>query len=305
MPITVLTDVIMPNSLIVAGLSGRNIRNNTRSVNQAGFANINVNWSRPLREFEIGYIPSLPSVWQTIEGLWEITKGGAFGFLMEDPKDSGTTAAQGALQAFRAGANLGAIGFGHGEPVYRLFKRYAAYGATQIDDRNITHPRLPLSALTLAAVPVVIGAAPGNAAIGALGIVTFVAAETQSVTAITPGVTTSVTLNAGIGLVNGGRLWLEGMTGAGAGLLNNRSHAITALAGNVYTLSTNTLGAAINSSGSGSRFPQPTQALAWSGNFLVPVHFASDELQWQLERGGAAETRLISGQSIVLREVRQ
>src|SRR2546428_5567926 len=42
---------------------------------------------------------ALPIFWQTIEGLHEVTAGGAYGFLIEDPKDSLVTVANGVLRS--------------------------------------------------------------------------------------------------------------------------------------------------------------------------------------------------------------
>lgn len=277
-----------------------------RAANQGGYGSVNVQWSRPLREFDIGYIPSLPEIWQTIEGLWELTKGGAYGFLMEDPKDSTVSTTQGVLQAYLGGVNVGASGFGYGVPSYQMYKRYPAYGSALIDERPITRPRLPLNSIQRGGVPVVLGAGPGQASISG-STITFVADATASVSSVTAGVTTTVELSGSLGLAIGGRLWLEEMTGADAALLNGKSHAIANLVGNVYTLTTNTAGATITVGGisKGARFPQPTEALTWSGRFYVPVHFRDDELPWVLERSGPYERRLISGQSIVLQEVRE
>lgn len=304
MTITVLSDVVLPNTLIAAGLAGRNIRSNTRAANQGGYGSVNVNWTRPLREYDLGFIPSLPDVWQTIEGLWEITKAGAYGFLMEDPKDCAASLTQGVLQAYLASANVGPSGFGYGVPAYRLYKRYPAYGSVTADERHTTRPVLPLSALKRAGVDVVLGASAGQAAISG-STVTFVADATLAVSSVTVGATTIIELVGDLGLAIGGRLWLEDLTGADAALLNNQSHSISNLVGNIYTLATDTTGATITVGGNGKKYPQPTEALTWSGRFHVPVHFRDDELPWVLVRNGSADQRLISGQSIVLQEVRE
>jgi hypothetical protein len=45
--------------------------------------------------------------------------------------------------------------------------------------------------------------------------------------------------------------------------------------------------------------------LTWSGDFYVPVHFANDEIDWEMILGGTYDTRLIAGPSVTLQEVRE
>ena len=129
MPITVLSDIILPPTVIIAGLQGSNVRSNTRAMNQGGFGQINVNWTRTLRQYQLGFVAMLPSEWTFIEGLHEVTEGGAFGFLLLDPKDQKCTAAQGRL-----------VGTPGTAGPYRLDKRYSSVGTTRFKDRTITRP---------------------------------------------------------------------------------------------------------------------------------------------------------------------
>lgn len=126
MSITVLSDVILPNSVLSAGVRGKNMRLNSRVAVNNGFESINVIWSRTLRQFEIGTVPMLVGAWQAIEALHEITEGGAFGFLMKDPKDSEVV-----------GGVMTALGGG----VYQMYKRYTDAGSGRTKDRIITRPR--------------------------------------------------------------------------------------------------------------------------------------------------------------------
>lgn len=301
MAITVYEDVILPRGVISAGVSGANVRKNTRTSNQAGFGSINVNWSKTLRQFELGVVARTVGAWAQIEGLHEITDGGAFGFLMEDPKDSATLAGQGVITPYNGGL-VGAAGFGFGVPTYQLQKRYTVIGSTRVKDRSITRPKT--TAVVRGVAPVVVGVAAGNIGLAG-GLVTFVPDATRTVSALTVGATTQVTLATAIGLVVGDRLWLQGLAGADAVLLNNLSHAITAVAGAVYTLSTNTAGKAITAAGQGHKYPQPSEALTWTGGFFIPVHFVNDSIDWELEAGGEFEQRLVAGPSVMVQEIRE
>lgn len=308
MTITVLSDVIVPNSVILAGVRGRNIRRNTRAQNLAGVMDINIGWSKTLRRYELGTVPMLVALWQTLEGLHEVTEGGAYGCLMHDPKDMSAAATEGLLYPYTT-ALAGTIGFGYGVPAYKLYKRYSVLGSGRTKDRAITRPQLAPT-LKRGGATVTLGVSAGNAAINYdTGTATFVADASSTVTGVAVGATTNVTLTAALaGLIVGGRLYLSGLTGADAALLNGLSHAITAITGggsNIYTLSTNTAGKTITAAGSGYKYPQASETLTWGGLFYVPVHFESDTIDWELRRAGAADTRVLSGPNVVLMEVRE
>jgi len=310
MTITVLADVVLPNSVITAGLRGKNMRRNTRSVNQGGYGEINVDWVNTLRQYDFGFVPMLMSLWQTIEGLHEVTDGGAFGFLMEDPKDSTVAPGAGVLMPTLTtpfSLLVGTPGFGYGVPAYRLGKRYGSIGSARVKDRVISRPRAAGAAFLRAGAPITLGGSPGNAALDAdTGTLTFVPDATRTVSAVTVGATTSVTLSSALpGLAGGDRLWLQGLTGADAALLNNQSHEINSVVGAVYSLATDTSGATITPAGEGHQYPQFDEALTWSGAFYTPVHFQNDDLDWDLVLSGPVDQRLIMGQSIVLQEIRE
>jgi len=108
------------------------------------------------------------------------------------------------------------------------------------------------------------------------------------------------------GVAVGERLYLSGLGGTVASTLNGLSHAISAISGggsNVYTLTVATTGLAWTSGGSGYAYPQSTEALAWSGQFYVPVHFVSDEIDWELARSGPYDGRLVAGPNVSMMEV--
>ena len=206
--ITVYTDTILPNSILAAGVRGKQIRSNARSAAFNGSMQINVNWARTLRQYELGVVPLTVEQWQTIEGLHEVTEGGAFGFLMQDPKDASATLANGRVTLVSG-------------TTYQLQKRYTSAGSTRTKDRKITRP-----------------------------------------------------------IASGFVLQASGVTVAPAN----------------YTLNTVTGTLTIPSA--------PAFAtLTWSGGFHVPVHFASDEIDWELVRSGPMDTRLMAGPSVTVMEV--
>lgn len=208
MSITVLSTVIAPNSLWSAGARGKQMRKNSRVAVQSGEMQINIGWSRTLRQYEIGTVPLTVSQWQALEGLHEVTEGGAYGFLLQDPKDCSATAAMGKATLISAPAHT-----------YQLIKQYTSVGSALTKNRVITRPR-----------------------------------------------------------ASGFILYLSGTPSA------------------AYTLDVDTGIITIPSDPSASN-------VTWSGLFYVPVHFVSDEIDWDLAVAGAADTRLMAGPSVALAEV--
>ncbi|NDZ12038.1 hypothetical protein C7T35_15470 [Variovorax sp. WS11] len=307
--IVVLDDVIIPTSVLLAGLDGELGRENDRTRNQGGYATVNVIRDVTLRSWQIGVEPMSVLSVQDVLGIWEVSDAGAYGVLLADPIDSVVLSTQGALQGYMAGVEFGTVGFGNGCPTYGLRKLYTARGSSRKKARALTRPN-GTPALLRGGSPVTIGVAAGNAGLSAAPVyVTFVADASQNVSAVTVGATTQVTLAAALsGLVVGGRLWLQDLTGTHASLLNGMSHEITAITGgslNVYTLATNTAGKTITAAGTGKKYPQPDEALTWSGNFYVPVQFRDDRLGWSLAAAGQRDARKVSVPSAYLDEIRE
>lgn len=208
MSITVLSTVIAPNSLWSSGVRGKNIRRNDRVAVRSGQQQINIGWTRTLRQYEFGTVPLTLAVWQTLEGLFEVTEGGAYGFLVQDPKDCSADDTTGKATLISSGAHT-----------YQLIKRYTSVGSSQTKDRIIKRPKAVGFVLKISGTP-----------------------------------TLSYTLNADTGVV--------------------------------------TIPA------------DPSAAnVSWSGIYYVPVHFESDEIDWELVVAGPEDLRYIAGPSVVLNEV--
>jgi hypothetical protein len=52
-------------------------------------------------------------------------------------------------------------------------------------------------------------------------------------------------------------------------------------------------------------YPQADETLTWSGEFFVPVHFANDDIDWEVIVSGTYDSRIVAGPSVVLQEVRE
>ena len=125
MAITVFDDVILASSVLAAGVKGKNLRLNARVPTDNGYESINIIWTQTLRQFTLGVVPLRLDQWQAVESLHEITEGGAYGFLLQDPKDS--LVADGVMTQVSTG-------------VYQLHKRYVHAASTRFKTRKITRP---------------------------------------------------------------------------------------------------------------------------------------------------------------------
>lgn len=127
MSLIVFSDLVMPNSIMVAGAAGARARVNTRTRNQGGYATVNVVRDVTLRTYQIGTAPMLPDLAATVVAIHEATDAGAFGFLLEDPVDNRVSAAEGKIIL-------------NADDVFQLWKRYTAPGGSRARDRRITRP---------------------------------------------------------------------------------------------------------------------------------------------------------------------
>lgn len=303
--VEVLSDVVLPKTIILAGLTGSLSRLNERTTVPAGYARVNVVRDATLRQFHLGVKPLLLSQWEQVMGIYEVTDAGAYGFLVEDPTDATVTQANGVLMGEMLGVRYGAAGYGNGTPNYVLQKTYGPAGSTRRRARDVSRPR-GTPALYRSGAPVTIGAGAGNAGLSAGPVrVTFVPDATRTVSSVTVGATTDVVLSSAIGLTVGQRLWLQGLTGADAALLNGQSHEITNISTATYTLAVNTAGKTITAAGQGHKYPQPDETLTWAGSYYLPVQFQEDTIEWDLVRPGKEGDRLVQGVSITLTEVRE
>ena len=161
--------------------------------------------------------------------------------------------------------------------------------------------------ITRAGAPVSIGASPGNASIDAdTGLVTFVADASQALSSITTGASTTLTFSDSVGMYAamsvGQLVFVSGVSGSAAALINGMSHVVTSKSGSSIVVSTNTTGKS-GTGGTAFKYPQPSESMAWSGRFYVPVNFATDEFDWNLVAGGLDASRLYIGPSLQLDEI--
>lgn len=270
-----------------------------------GYESRNANWAQARRVYDAAIAARTLADFAEIEQHFHAVAGRAHGFRFRDWADFRATTAEGLLRPLHGTTQVGTAGFGYGVPSYQLVKRYVRGALAH--DRDIRKPVAGTVSGRRGGVAWVFGSGAGQVALDTTtGIVTFVADATRPVTGVTVGTTTQITLASALpGLVVGDRLYLTGLAGADAALLNNLSHPITGIATNVYTLATNTAGKSITSgTGTGYAYPQADEALDWSGEFDVPVRFDVDRLRRRILTRTASGDFLIECDEILLVEIR-
>jgi len=163
MAITVFDDVILPSSLLAAGVKGKNLRLNARVPTDNGFESINIIWTQTLRQYTLGLVPLPLAQWQAMETLHEITEGGAYGLLLQDPKDS--TVIDGVMTPVGPG-------------LYQLHKRYLHAASLRFKTRQLAGPESAGFVVTAGGVPLAPSSYTLDAGTGRLSIASAPAVST-------------------------------------------------------------------------------------------------------------------------------
>ena len=264
----------------------------------------NQRWSRARWMADAATAVRTMADFQTVEAFFYAVGGRTHSFRLRDPADHTATTSNGLLLPMNGEATTGTAGTGYGVQVYQLVKRYTAGALSH--DRWITKPASGLVTVYRAAAPVTVGASPGNIAIDTTaGRITFVADQSRGVSSHTVGAAHQFTLASAFSpnLAIGGRLWVSGVTGTAASLLNSMPLEITNVSAAVITVAVNSTGLTA-SGGTVYFYPQPTEALTWAGTFDVHVRFDTDQLDRQMITRMAAGDYAVQVAQIPLVEVR-
>lgn len=229
------------------------------------------NWSQGRIKFEVALRAQAPSDIDTVKSWFRAVKGRFNGFRIKDWTDYTATTSNGIFTF---------VSFG----VYQLAKLYVTGALSEM--RVIQKPVAGSVAVYRNGNVLSAGVSLDTTT----GLATFSPFAQANVTAVTVGASTQITLASALsGLAVGGLLYLSGLGGADAGLLNGQQFTVSAIAGAMYTLSVNTSGKTITpSTGMGSMYVQPADVLTWAGQFDVPVRFDTDEMQAQIIDKGTA-----------------
>jgi uncharacterized protein (TIGR02217 family) len=249
---------------------------------RAGFESRNINWSQSRARFDLSHAPRTEAQKDELLAFFRMARGAAYGFRYKDWGDFRVTQSNGVMRGLVGTVEQGTAGQGFGVATYQLFKRYGT--GSFAEDRRIRKPVPNTVAVLRNGAPVTFGTLAGQATLdNTTGVLTFVADQTRNISSHIVGATHQLTLASAFSpnLILGGRVWVTGVTGTAAAVLNNRSHSVTGVSGAVVILGTATSG--LTATGGEARFfPQPTETLTWSGEFDVPVRFESDEARIQI-----------------------
>lgn len=276
-------------------------------VLRSGAEQRNANWSRVRWRADAASAVRTITDFAALEKFFYAVAGRLHGFRVRDYGDYQHDSAGGTpvlIPLDADGYATGTVGYGYGVPVYQLAKRYTAGALSH--DRWITKPVSGDVALTRAASPVTLGASAGNAAVASTtGRVTFVADQSKSINTHTPGTTHVLGLASAFSpnVSVGERVYVTGCGGADAAEINSQSHEVTNVSTADVTISLNTTGMTITG-GTAYLYPQPSQALAWSGTFDVPVRFDVDQLDRNMVTRQTSGSYLVQAISIPMVEVR-
>jgi uncharacterized protein (TIGR02217 family) len=272
---------------------------------RSGAESRNQNWTQARHRYEVGMVARPLSQFTALKDAFMIVGGRANGFRFKDVGDYTVLSSVGDPQPLHDTLQVGTAGAGYGVPSYQLRKLYT-YGAGS-HLRDIRKPVAGTLVLRRASVQVTAGAAPGNYAIDTTtGIITFVADQDETIASHAVGASHQFTLTAPFSpnLAIGGRIYVLGVTGTAADLLNGLSHQITGVAGAVITTNTVTTGLTA-ANGTAYFYPQPTEALDFSCEFDVPVRFDTDYFEATIvDRAGSAGELLFQLPSVPLVEIK-
>ena len=251
-------------------------------VVSSGYEKRNVAWSSPRSKYDIAQAMKTDAGKNVVISFFRSAQGRANAFRFQDWSDYTD-----------AGSGILGTGVGTALPTYQLYKTYNQGGLVS---RKISKPLTVAAGASTPFVvlrggsPVTAGAAAGNYALDSTtGIVTFVADATQVPTSITPGASTTLIVNGtdNLALTTGKVLYLSGVTGTAANMLNG-ANTITGKSGSgpwTYTLATVTTGLTVTGVGTAYKYPQASDALTWTGQFDTPVRFDTDVLQGYYDTG--------------------
>ena len=253
------------------------------SETAAGVETRDEQWSAARQRFTFAHVPMNQEQHNELVAFFESRAGRAGAFRVRHPGDYALTAANSQLMPLLAGFAVGTAGFGYGIPIYQI-RRLKTYGSLAVT-RPIIKP-VPGNIFAVRnGVQVAFGLGAGQCAIDtATGLVTFVADQTQSISSHTVGGQHILTLAGAFSpnlLSTTGRVYVTGVTGTAADVLNDMSHECVIVAGAVITTNTNTTGLTA-SGGSAFFYPQPTETLTASGEFDYPCRFTSDEATFEI-----------------------
>lgn len=259
-------------------------------ANQGGYEQRNQDWTQARHEYDISFAIRTQTDYLIVLEHWHMARGQLHSFGITDPLDSEVLATDGIVAYVSAG-------------VTQLYKRYGS--GTYLWDRKITRPKVG-AAVYRNGVAAVAGVGAGQYALDPdTGRVTFVADQTRTINSHTVGADHVLTLASAFSpnVAPGGYVNVSGVTGTAATLLNGQRHLVTGVAAGVVTIATDTTG--LTATGGTAALSAQPEAIAWSGEFMVPVRYGMGRMPAVATNRKNADQLLVSVDGVSLVEVRE
>jgi uncharacterized protein (TIGR02217 family) len=284
-----------PDKLAFGASGGPQFRTSVVEL-ASGFEQRNADWSIERRRYDLIHAAKTRDDFDELLAYYlTVARGRLRAFRFRDPMDHND----------RHGDAIGWLGSGAGTgaPTHQMQKIYLAGSNAAL--RVISKPYGTIS-VTRGGSPVAYGSSAGQISIDTTtGEITFVADDSEAITGHTVGSSHAFTTTANVTQLGiGDKVYIGGVTGTAATLLNSTAHTISNKTGSgpyTWTLDTNTGGSPTLTASGGTiyAYPQADESLIWTGEFDVPVRFDTDELM-AMVRG----PRLFDLERIPLVEIR-
>ncbi len=244
----------------------------------SGAKKANIDWATGIHSFDFTHGAMNQTQHDSILNFFHAIQGRGNQFRVKDYSDYSTTTSNGILIPVISGRVTGTAGVGYGLEGYVLAKLYSAGALATY--RLLQKPVSGTTTIYRNGAAVTVGGGAGNVSAinSTTGQLTFVADQSRGISSHTVGTSHIFTLTSAFSpnLAVGGRIYVTGVTGTAATLLNGLSHTVTNVSTAVITTSTVTTGLTA-SGGNAFFYPQPADALTVVTEFDVPCRFTSDE----------------------------
>lgn len=297
-----LSTARFPSCVSFGAVSGP-VFSTVRTVVASGHDDVVIRYEQPLHRYTFEHANRTQTEHDELLEFFMAVKGMGHRFPVKDHTDYICLAADGVLQGLHAGLTVGTAGLGFGTIGYVLQKKYTVGGLTTY--RNI---HKPLSGFVVyrGGSPVTFGASPGNIAVdSASGKISFVADQNRGISTHTVGADHLLVLASAFSpnVSIGQRVYITGVTGSAATILNDLSHEVTNVSSANVTIATATTGLTATG-GVAFLYPQASETLTWAGEFDVICRFLSDEASFEIVDRAGEQGLLYSWSGINLTEVR-
>ncbi len=255
-----------PENISYGGIGGPGYSTSVVVVN-SGHEQRNANWSQARARYNVAHAVRTQTQLDTLIAFFRAMRGKTHGFRYKDFSDYAATTSNGKI----------GDGVGTGYPTQQLRKQYDAGSLNE--RRDIRKPVVGTVSVYKNAVLQTV--TTHYTLDTTTGIVTWVATSTKTITGITqanPGVVTATAH----GFTNGQLVYISGV--GGMTQVNNLVFTVAGATSNTFQLSgvNTTSYTAYTSGGTAALYPQPADALTWSGEFDIPVRFDTDQLDVEI-----------------------